>query len=72
MGSGNAGLFGGLFAGFSVWAWMWIGVAAFAVVLITFVIVRSKPRSSWVRSPEEVDRLSRKLGPEGSSDRIAS
>jgi len=72
MGSGNAGLFGGVFAGFSVWAWMWIGVAALAILVIAFVIVRSKPRSSWIRSPEEVDRIARKLGPTDGSERIAS
>ena len=72
MGSGDAGLFGGLFAGFSVWAWMWIGVAVVAIVVLTVVIARSRPKSAWVRTPEEIDRLARKLRPEGSTDQIAS
>ena len=72
MGSSGAGLFGGLFAGFSVWAWAWIGVAAVGIILVTIVVARSRPKASWVRSEEEVNRIERKLGPPGSTDKIAS
>ena len=70
---GGPGVYGTVVAGFSVWAWMWIGVGVVAVVLVTWLVVRSRPRASWTRSPEEVDRLARKLrATDGPPEQIAS
>ena len=54
---GTAGAYGGVFAGFSLGAWMWIGIAIVGIVVLAAIVIRSRRKSSWVRSPQEVDRL---------------
>ncbi len=53
--------YGGVFLGFSAWAWAWIAVAALGLLATVWIVLRSRRRSSWLRTPEEVDRLARTL-----------
>jgi len=56
---GGADVYGSVVSGFSVWAWMWIFVGVLSVVVLAWLIVRSR-RSSWKRSDEEVEELERR------------